>query len=147
MVAVVGSGRHDSSLQLSSAMAIAGSLISLTLAFGAVSSGHYNPTTSSCSGDGESRLDCQQAGRAVRRRTLVDSCHRFNADRSIANPAVATGLLDTPRSTSLVALSTFVVVQIVGGGALPLGPYRSSTPTKAPLKQAAKSDRRSAAAM
>ncbi|WP_318030779.1 aquaporin [Rhizobium ruizarguesonis] len=44
MIALVGSGLHAGSSELSSAMAISGSLIGLILAFGAVSGGHFNPT-------------------------------------------------------------------------------------------------------
>jgi glycerol uptake facilitator-like aquaporin len=44
MIAVVGSGLDVSSSELSSAMAISGSLIGLVLAFGAVYGGHFNPT-------------------------------------------------------------------------------------------------------
>ncbi|PZM08321.1 aquaporin [Rhizobium tubonense] len=59
MIAVVGSGLHDGSSQSSSAMAIAGSLIGLILAFGAVSGGHFNPTITLLQwAMGRRRLDC-----------------------------------------------------------------------------------------
>jgi glycerol uptake facilitator-like aquaporin len=59
MIAVVGSGLHDGTSQLSSAMAVAGSLIGLILAFGAVSGGHFNPTITLVQwGLGRRRLDC-----------------------------------------------------------------------------------------
>ncbi|WP_259671066.1 aquaporin [Rhizobium sp. NZLR1b] len=59
MIAVVGSGLHVGSSELSSAMAISGSLIGLILAFGAVSGGHFNPTITLMQWlSGQRRLDC-----------------------------------------------------------------------------------------
>jgi glycerol uptake facilitator-like aquaporin len=59
MIAVVGSRLHDGSSQLSSAMAIAGSLIGLILAFGTVSGGHFNPTITLMQWlSGQRTLDC-----------------------------------------------------------------------------------------
>ncbi|MBY5399496.1 hypothetical protein HFN01_32360 [Rhizobium leguminosarum] len=59
MIAVVGSGLHEGGSQLSSAMAIAGSLIGLILAFGAVSGGHFNPTITLIQWmSGRRKLDC-----------------------------------------------------------------------------------------
>ncbi|MGO7605653.1 aquaporin [Rhizobium ruizarguesonis] len=59
MIAVVGSGLHVGSSELSSAMAISGSLIGLMLAFGAVSGGHFNPTITLMQWlSGQRTLDC-----------------------------------------------------------------------------------------
>lgn len=59
MITVVGSGLHVGSSELSSAMAISGSLIGLILAFGAVSGGHFNPTITLMQWlSGQRRLDC-----------------------------------------------------------------------------------------
>ncbi|MGO4139596.1 aquaporin, partial [Rhizobium brockwellii] len=58
-IAVVGSGLHVGSSELSSAMAISGSLLGLLLAFGAVSGGHFNPTITLMQWlSGRRRLDC-----------------------------------------------------------------------------------------
>ncbi|WP_246720938.1 aquaporin [Rhizobium ruizarguesonis] len=59
MIAVVGSGLHGGSSELSSAVAISVSLIGLILAFGAVSGGHFNPTIALMQWlSGQRRLDC-----------------------------------------------------------------------------------------
>ena len=59
MMAVVGSGLNVGGSELSSAMAISGSLIGLILAFGAVSGGHFNPTITLMQWlSGRRRLDC-----------------------------------------------------------------------------------------
>lgn len=59
MIAVVGSGLHVGSTELSCAMAISGSLIALILAFGTVSGGHFNPTITLMQWlSGRRTLDC-----------------------------------------------------------------------------------------
>ncbi|MBB4440747.1 glycerol uptake facilitator-like aquaporin [Rhizobium esperanzae] len=59
LVAVVGSGLHHESSEISSALAISGSLIGLSLAFGAVSGGHFNPTITLLQWlSGRRKLDC-----------------------------------------------------------------------------------------
>ncbi|NKK56638.1 hypothetical protein GFM44_11950 [Rhizobium leguminosarum bv. viciae] len=177
MIAVVGSGLHVGSSELSSAMAISGSLIGLILAFGAVSGGHFNPTITLMQWlFGQRKLDCavwyiasQIAGglsgalvsafvfgvppgrpgfdsptvsslasegvASFGLMTVVFCCSRSTnklvgpfavglwllaailstPTGSIANPAVAISLFATPASASVVAVSLFVVVQIVGG--------------------------------
>jgi glycerol uptake facilitator-like aquaporin len=178
MIAVVGSGLHVSSSELSSAMAISGSLIGLILAFGAVSGGHFNPTITLMQWlSGRRKMDCavwyiasQIAGgftgafvsasvfsvplgrpnfdfprvsslasegvASFGLMTIVFCCSRSTnklvgpfavglwllaailstPTGSIANPAVAISLLATPDTASAVAVTLFVVVQIVGGG-------------------------------
>jgi glycerol uptake facilitator-like aquaporin len=177
MIAVVGSGLHVGNSELSSAIAISGSLIGLILAFGAISGGHFNPTITLvqwlC---GQRKLDCTvwyiasqiagglagalvsaivfgvSPGRAgfdfpaasslasegvasFALMTVVFCCSRSTnklvgpfavglwllaailstPTGSIANPAVAISLFATPASASVVAVTLFVIVEIIGG--------------------------------
>jgi glycerol uptake facilitator-like aquaporin len=177
MIAVVGSGLHVGSSELSSAMAISGSLIGLILAFGAVSGGHFNPTITLMQWlSGQRKLDCavwyiasqiagglsgalvsafvfgvppgrpgfdfpaasslaSEGAASFGLMTVVFCCSRSTnklvgpfavglwllaailstPTGSIANPAVAISLLVTPASASVVTVTLFIVVQIVGG--------------------------------